>query len=120
MLSYQFTFLKKKTMIKAKILKEVYLLNYLKANMLIENNLSKSRKFDIFISILSIYIDSCDVIILIFIKSRFAFQSTLIHFIELHIICYARKLIFLYTELHCLSAIICSNSQKQISQFIVI
>ena len=77
---------KSETMIKVKRTKKVHLISILKANMFIKNDVLKSKKFDIFISISSIYIDSCDVIILIFIKSRFVFQSKSLHFTKSHVI----------------------------------
>ena len=72
--------------IKTKIIRKVHLVNNLKTNMLIENDVLKSKKFDIFISISSVYIDSCDVIISIFIRNRFVFQSASVHFTKFCIV----------------------------------
>ena len=71
---------------KTKIIRKIHLMNNLKTNMLIENDVLESKKFDIFISISSVSIDSCDVIISIFIRNRFTFQSTSVHFIKFCIV----------------------------------
>ena len=72
--------------VKTKIIRKVHLMNNLKTNMLIENDVLKLKKFDIFISISSVYIDSCDVIISIFIRNRFVFQSASVHFTKFCIV----------------------------------
>ena len=73
-------------LVRAKITRKVHFVNNLKANMLIENDVLKSKKFDIFTFTSTVYIESCKVIISIFIKNRFISQSTTIHFIKARII----------------------------------
>ena len=73
-------------LIKAKITRKIHLVNNLKANMLIENDVLKSEKFDIFTFTSTVYIESCEIIISIFIKNRFISQSATIHFIKTRII----------------------------------
>ena len=67
-------------LVRAKITREVHFVNNLKANILIENDVLRLKKFNIFTFTSTAYIESCEVIISIFIKNRFTSQSTTIHF----------------------------------------
>ena len=73
-------------LVKAKITRKVYFVNNLKTNMLIKNNVLRSKKFNIFTFTSTVYIESCEIIISIFIKNRFISQSAAIHFIKTRII----------------------------------
>ena len=77
---------KNDTTVKAKIIRKVHLINDLKTNMLLKNDVLNSKKFDIFTSTSSAYIESCEIIISIFIKNRFVSRSTFVHFIKTRII----------------------------------
>ena len=74
------------TTVKAKIIREIHLINDLKTNMLLENDVLDSKKFDILTSTSSAYIESCEIIISIFIKNRFVSRSAFVHFIKTRII----------------------------------
>ena len=73
-------------LVRAKITRKIHFVNNLKANMLIENDVLRSEKFDIFTFTSTVYIESCEIIISIFIKNRFTSQSATIHFIKTRII----------------------------------
>ena len=60
--------------IKTRIKRETHLIDNFKTNMLIENDILKSKKFDIFTSNSFAYIDSYKIIISISIKNRFISQ----------------------------------------------
>lgn len=72
--------------VRAKITRKIHFVNNLKANMLIENNVFESKKFNIFTFTSIVYIESCEVIISIFIKNRFISQSASVHSIKTRII----------------------------------
>ena len=76
----------KREAVKTKITREVHLMNNLKTNMLIKNDILKSKKFDIFTFTSSAYIESCETVISIFIKNRSAFRTTSVHFTKTRII----------------------------------
>ena len=78
--------------VKTKIIRKIHFVNNLKANMLIENDVLKSEKFDIFTFTSTVYIESCEIIISISIKNRFISQSTSIHSIKARIIASHTKL----------------------------
>lgn len=65
--------------VKAKITRKVHLINDLKTNMFIENNVLNLKIIDIFTSTFSVYIESYDVIVSIFIKNRFIARLVSIH-----------------------------------------
>ena len=73
-------------LVRAKITRKVHLIDNLKANMLIENDVLRSKKFDIFTFTSTVYIESCEIIISIFIKNRFTSKSAAIHSIKARII----------------------------------
>ena len=77
---------KNDTTVKAKIIRKIYLINDLKTNMLLENDVLNSKKFDIFTFTSSTYIESCEIIISIFIKNRFMSRSAFVHFTKTRII----------------------------------
>ena len=74
------------TTVKAKIIREIHLINDLKTNMLLKNDVLNSKKFDIFTFTSSAYIENCEIIISIFIKNRFVSRSASVHFIKARII----------------------------------
>lgn len=61
------------------IIREVHLMKELKTSLLIENDILKSEMIDISNSTRSIYIDSCDVIISISIKTNIKSQFRFVH-----------------------------------------
>ena len=71
--------------ILTKITKEIYLMNNLKTNLLIENDVLKFESIDIFIFTDSTFIKSCDVTISITIQIRFTSQVRFIHAIKISI-----------------------------------
>ena len=77
---------------RAKIIRKIHFVNNLKANMLIKNDVLRSKKFDIFTSTSTVYIENCKVIISISIKNRFISQSASIHSIKARIIASHTKL----------------------------
>ena len=77
---------KNDTTIKAKIIRKIHLINDLKTNMLLKNDILDSKKFDIFTSTSSTYIESCEITISIFIKNRFMSRSAFVHFTKTRII----------------------------------
>lgn len=72
--------------IKALITCEMHLINDLKSNSFINNDILNSKKFDIFIFTFSIYIESCNVIISIFVKNRSISRTTSIYLIKIIVI----------------------------------
>ena len=65
--------------VKTLIIREIHLIENLKANVLIDNDILNSEKFDIFISTLSAYIESCNVIIFISVNNRSNSRTISIH-----------------------------------------
>ncbi len=63
---------KKEKTIKAMFMREIYFVNNFKTNMLINNNIFNFEKFNLFINKEEIYINSCDITILINVQRRFA------------------------------------------------
>ena len=70
---------KDENFVKILIIREIHLIDDLKANIFIENDVLNSKKFDIFISTSSVYIENCDVTISIFVKNRSIFRTASIH-----------------------------------------
>ena len=70
---------KDENFVKTLIIREIHLIENLKANVLIDNDILNSEKFDIFISTSSAYIESCNVIILIFVNNRSSSRTISIH-----------------------------------------
>ena len=70
---------KNENFVKTLITREIHLIENLKANVLIDNDVLNSEKFDIFISTSSAYIESCNVIILIFVNNRSSSRTISIH-----------------------------------------
>jgi len=60
---------RKKNLIIAKIICKVYLINNLKTNILIKNNLIDSKEIIININNKLVFINSCDVIVLVKVKT---------------------------------------------------
>ena len=78
------------------ITREIHLVNELKANILIDNDVLNSKMFDISMSISTTYIENCDVIISITIFSR-EMHTQVIHFIKTNLIAsYSEKLISIH------------------------
>ena len=71
--------------ILAKITKEIHLMNNLKTNLLIENDVLRPESIDIFTFTSSTFIESCDVIISITMQIRSTSQIRLIHAIKISI-----------------------------------
>ena len=69
MLLYFFDKNKKNNLIITKIIREVYLINNLKTNILIESSLINFEEITINVASKSIFINSCDVIVLIKVKT---------------------------------------------------
>jgi len=69
LLLYFFDKNKKNNLIITKIIREVYLINNLKTNILIESSLINFEEITINVASKSIFINSCDVIVLIKVKT---------------------------------------------------
>lgn len=80
--------------VKAMIIKKFYLIKNFKTNLLIENNIFDSKFIDIFTSINIIYIDNCDITILIFVKARSKFQHLSIYALHTVIISFDIEQLF--------------------------
>ena len=65
--------------VKVVIIREVHLIKNFKANLLIENDIFGLELIDIFTSVNTVYIGSCDVTIIIAINVKFKAQHMLIH-----------------------------------------
>ena len=68
------------------ITKEIHLVDNLKTNILIENDILESEKFDVFISTSSAHIESCDIIISIFVRNRSTSRIASVHSTKIMII----------------------------------
>ena len=73
-------------MIRAMIMREIHLINDLKINMFIENDILKSEKFHINFENNIAYIDNCDIFVFVNVKRRFSSQNRFIHIIKTTII----------------------------------
>lgn len=80
---YFFNKNKNENIVKTFITREIHLIDDLKTNVFIENDILSSKKFDIFVFTLSIYIGTCDVIILISVKNILTVKTTSIYVIRL-------------------------------------
>lgn len=89
---------KTENFVKTLIIREIYLIDDIKANIFIKNDVLKFENFNIFILTFSISINNCDVIISISIKNRFSTKKILIHAIKSMIICCKQNKQFLYIE----------------------
>ena len=80
----------------AMITRKIHVMNELKANILIDNNVLSSKMFDISMLISTAYIENCDVIISSTIFSR-KMHTQVIHFIKANLIAfYSKKLISIH------------------------
>ena len=70
----------------ALITKEIHLVDNLKTNIFIENDILESEKFDVFISTSSAHIESCDIIISIFVRNRSTSRIASVHSTKIMII----------------------------------
>ncbi len=70
---------RKKNLIIAKIIRKVYLINNLKTNILIKNNLIDSKEITIDINNKLVFINSCDVIVLVEVKTSCVVIYTLVY-----------------------------------------
>ena len=68
------------------IMREIHLINDLKINMLIENDILKSEKFYINLENNIVYIDNCDIFVFVNVKRRSSSQNHLIHIIKITVI----------------------------------
>ena len=68
--------------VKAIIIREIYLIKDLKTNLLIDNDIFEFELIDIFTFISTIYIDNCDITIFIVINNRFKFQRLSIYVLK--------------------------------------
>lgn len=75
-----------KLVVKVKITWKVYLIDNLKVNIFIENNVLKFEKLDIFTSTLLVYTKNCEIFISIFIENRFVLQTISVYLIKASII----------------------------------
>ena len=64
---------------KTKIVKNIYLINELKINMLIDNNFIKSKKIKINVANNFVYIDNCEITIFLNVKTSRKIVHILIH-----------------------------------------
>ena len=72
--------------VRTVIIKKVHLMNDLKVNILIENEILDSELFDIFMSKSTTYIESCDVTISILITNQRSFKTKSVHSTRIKII----------------------------------
>ena len=73
--------------IRVMIIREIHLIDELKVNILLENDILDSELFDIFMSTSTVYIESCKVTILIrIINIHRSFQSMSVHFTKVKIV----------------------------------
>lgn len=72
--------------VRIKIIKAIHLINDLKINILLENDVFDSELFDISMSTNTIYIKSCKITISIKITTQRSFVSKFVHFIKFTII----------------------------------
>ena len=70
----------------ALITREIHLIDNLKINILIENDIFEFKKFDVFISISSAHIESCNIIISIFVRNRSTLRIASVHSTKIMII----------------------------------
>ena len=77
---------KNENSVKTLIIREIHLIENLKANVLIDNDVLNFEKFDIFISTSSAYIENCNVIIFISVNNRLNSKTISIHAIKTIII----------------------------------
>ena len=81
---------KNEIVVKIMITREIHLIDNLKINMLIENDLMKSKKIDINVTKETAHIDSCDVIVALNVKTFRTIVHTSIH---------ARKTIIVFSHI---------------------
>ena len=83
--------------IRAVITRKIHLINDLKANILLENDVLDSELFDIFMSKSTAYIESCDVTISILITNQRSFKTKSVHSTKIKIIASnSEQLIFIH------------------------
>ena len=88
--------------VRVKITKKIHLIDDLKVNILLENDVLRSKLFDICMSFDTVYIESCDVIISIKISNHKVFQSKSVHSTKVKIIStHSKRLIFIHKTDSC-------------------
>ena len=78
------------------IIRKIHLMNNLKTNFLIENDILNSELIDIFTFTNSAFIESCKIKISITIRAKSALQTRFIHVLEINISARSKIVIFIY------------------------
>ena len=93
-LSMYFSNQKNDVTVRTKITREMHLIDNLKTNMLLSNDVIESEKIDVNISNKSIYIDSCEIIVTLEIRTSRVIVQTSVHARKITVISSHSELIF--------------------------